>query len=199
MKNTSLKLVVLYGLALLLVALTSCNTLKKIVHRETIKTDSVSVSYARIDSASTHDSTSVHSAISDDEIVIDFGDPRIYTKDTATYGDNGIYVYPQMPNDYLEISKDGTIKTTKAIRKLTIRNTSKIIDSTSTHAAVHYEKQTSDSTHLTKSTKTTAKEKEVHRMSPLFMAILIGAIAVFLALWVRRKARQMKGPFVPPL
>jgi hypothetical protein len=193
MRNTSLKLVVLYGLALLLVALTSCNTLKKIVHREKTQVDSASIKHEHIDSTAADDSTAVHSATSDDEIVIDFGDPR------SVGTDSGIYVYPQMANDYLEISKDGTIKTTKAIRKLTIRNTSKIIDSTSTHAAVHYEKQTSDSTHLTKSTKTTAKEKEVHRMSPLFMTIAISAVAIWLALWVRRKARQMKGPFVPPV
>jgi hypothetical protein len=104
--------------------LCGCGTMHKVFDKHKEKVDSTSVSQILTDSVTKSDSFAVRKSQTDadGEIVIDFGDSGI--------SQPGIYVYPNTPSAYLEITPAG-IKTNKPIKSVTIKGkfSSKTLDS----------------------------------------------------------------------
>jgi hypothetical protein len=75
------------------------------------------------------------------------------------------------------------------------------VDSAGKVEHITYEKLRTDSVVLKKEVKAVEKTKESRR-TPFFSIIgiiVIAGGAIWLALWIRRKAKKMAGPFVPPI
>jgi hypothetical protein len=201
MKNTSLKLVIWYSVLLISIAvcLSSCSIFHKIKKVERVKTDSTAVTKEQEKIVNDSDSFAIRKEEAEGELVIEFSDTGIYVNDTsATYGDEGIYVYPK--GGYLEITKEG-IKTNKPVKKVTLKGKMLSVDSAGKVEHITYEKLRTDSVVLKKEVKAVEKTKESRR-TPFFSIIgiiVIAGGAIWLALWIRRKAKKMAGPFVPPI
>lgn len=119
---------------------TSCTSVQKLFHKEKHQSDSTSVIHERKDSTASVDSIRLHKdgSQSTNEIILDFGDKQINVPYKDTSKDGGIYVYPTTPNDYFEITPDGSIKTTMPLKRVSIKGNKNVtsIDSLAGHSKI---------------------------------------------------------------
>jgi hypothetical protein len=198
-------IVIIIVLTWLAVSMSSCSVFQKnkSSHKENL--DSTTVKSERVDSVAKSDSVGVHKSLTQDSgsIVIDFdtvsgghGDIYLPVHDTM-FQDRGIYVFPTSPDDYLEITKEGTVRTNKPIKRVTItgvhlNNTS---DSSGKRNDVSLSKNKVDSTHKKQEVKDVVKNKKSFR--PSFL-LTISAICFLLLLLMYLYYRWQKRKFTIP-
>jgi hypothetical protein len=118
------------------------------------------VKHEKKDSTVSKDVVSVHkdSSTNSNETVIDFGDRKIYVKDSSI--NDRIYFTPKNPNDYFTIDKEGNIKTNVIPKSVVIKGKQQQfnIDSLADHSKItdHYESD--------KKTKINIDDKNINRV-----------------------------------
>lgn len=176
---------------LCIISFTSCRVVNKLFKKGKVKSDSTAVIREKTDSIASIDTFSIKKSFSDSEeqIVFDFGDKQIYVpmpNDTNGY-DKGVYVWPANPDDYFEITKEGTVRTNMPLKSVSVKGkkTNLNIDSSGKKQEVQLNKETEKKVQVKTESKTV--DKKVSKKSFLSLWWLLLLIPIYLIIRNRKK------------
>lgn len=172
----------------LVIFFSSCSGINKLFNKEKVNRDSTSIVHERKDSTATNDNISLHkdSSKETNETIIDFGDSKITIPYKSQGRDSGIYYWPNNPNDYFEITKDG-IKTNRIPKSVTIKGSSQIAnyDSLVNHSKISVSEVKNNETKVSEKSKTVTNE--VHKKKFNWWLLLLIPVYLIFRNWPKIK------------